>query len=200
MKKILIFGSGGHAYSCFDVIRSLKNYNFSGFVSQNKIVNRKKDLIIGCEINVKDLRLKNKFACIGIGQIKNYKPRKRIVNLVKKYKFILPKIISSKSYVSDTASIDEGTIVMHNVTINATVVIGKYCIINTGSIIEHNVKINDYCHISTGVILNGQVSIGEGTFIGSGTIIKENIKVGKNCIIGMGSVIKKDVPNYAIFK
>ena len=70
------------------------------------------------------------------------------------------------SYVSKHASIDEGTIVMHRVAVNAAAKVGKNCILNTGAVIEHDVVIKDTCHIATCAVVNGGTVVGENCFIG----------------------------------
>ena len=193
--KIIIIGNGGQARSCLDVINTIKKIKFSGFVSKLK-----EDGVIGSDKNLKELRKKFNNAIIGVGQIKSPLLRKKIYKNLKNLNFNFPVIISPYSYVSKNSRINEGTIVMHNVSVNYGANIGKHCIINTSSIIEHDVCVDDFCHISTGAILNGGVNIGNGSFIGSGTVIKENVKIGKNCIIGMGSVIKRNLPDNAIIR
>lgn len=193
--KIIIIGNGGQARSCLDVINTIKKIQFSGFVSKAR-----EDGVIGSDKNLKEIRKKFNNAIIGVGQIKSPLLRKKIYKNLKNLNFNFPVIISPYSYVSKSSKINEGTIVMHNVSVNYGANIGKHCIINTSSIIEHDVCVDDFCHISTGAILNGGVKIGNGTFIGSGTVIKENVKIGKNCVIGMGSVVKKNLPDNAIIR
>ena len=88
---------------------------------------------------------------------------------------------------------------MHGI-VNASVQIGRNCIVNSQSLLEHGVKVDDHCHISTGALVNGDVTIGRGSFVGSGAVIKEGVRVGDNVIIGAGQVVLRDVPNDAVVK
>ena len=63
----------------------------------------------------------------------------------------IPKIKSPYSYISKHSNFDEGTIILHDVIVNANVNIGKNCIINSKSLLEHDVIIGDHSHISTNV-------------------------------------------------
>ena len=193
-RKFYIFGSGGHAKSCIDVIESnnlnkvvavifKKKRPSDPYFSKYKLINENK--LYG---NYKNLN-----ALIGIGQIKTNTPRKEVFKLIKKKKFKLTPVISTTAFVSKTSKINEGTIVMHTTYIGPNASVGRNCIINTGSIIEHDVKIGNHCHIATGCKINGNVSISNNCFIGSGTIIKEGVKIQSGKIIPMGSVIKKNV-------
>ena len=191
MNKIIIIGSGGHAKVCLETILSIKKYKFIGLIDKKikkKILDYK---IIGGDENLAALRKKVKFACIGIGQIKNYKIREKKFKQLKKLKFILPKIISPYAIVSKFSKIGEGTIVMHGAIIHPGAKIGKNCIINTNSIIEHDVEVKDNCHISTKAIINGSSTIEKNSFIGSGTVVVNNVFLKKNSFIKAGSIITK---------
>ena len=48
---------------------------------------------------------------------------------------------------------------MHCAFLNAGVVVGKNCIINTRAHLEHDVHVGDHCHISTSAVLNGDVTV-----------------------------------------
>ena len=168
MKKIVIIGCGGHANSCVEILENKRGYSILGFICNNK---NKKNLdykILGNDGKISIIKKKCKNALIGVGQIKDYKKRLRLFNLLKKEGFNIPKVIAKTAYVSKNVKILEGTIVMNKAFINKNVYIGKNSIINTGAIIEHDVKIGSNCHISTGVIVNGGTVIGDNCFVGSG--------------------------------
>ena len=193
MKYIYLFGAGGHALSCIDVIEKEKKYKIIGlfdnkFSQKDKVLNY--PILDQKKISNKDYKNK-RYGLVCVGQIKTSKIRERIFNELLKQGFEPATAISPFSSVSNESKIGKGTIVMHGSIINPKAKIGKNCIINTGCIIEHEVVIEDHCHISTGAILNGGVLVKAGSFIGSGSIIIQNKTIGKNSIIPMGSIIKK---------
>tara|TARA_B110000444_G_scaffold176094_1_gene164723 strand:+ start:846 stop:1427 length:582 start_codon:yes stop_codon:yes gene_type:complete len=193
MKNLVIFGAGGHSKSCIEIILQDKRYKINKIIglpgtSESKILNFKVD---NTDHDLEKLRLKNKNAFIGIGQIKTPAPRVKIYNTLIKNNFLLPSFLSKNSYVSKNSEINDSCIIMNKVNINSGVTIHSNCIVNTGAIIEHDVNVEKHCHISTGAILNGGVIIGEGSFIGSGSIIHELVKIKKNSIIPAGSIVKK---------
>lgn len=201
-ESLLLIGAGGHANSCIDVIELENRFEIAGFVDQKSKVGSSilGYPVLGSDEDLENLYQKHKYAFICVGQIKNFETR---VNLYKKLKTIgynLPKIISPKAYVSKTAIVEEGTIIMHHALINQNATVGKNCIINSGSILEHDVQIGDHIHVSTSCVLNGGVKVGNFTFIGSGTIVKEMVEIGSTVIIGMQSKILKNVENGCVFK
>jgi sugar O-acyltransferase (sialic acid O-acetyltransferase NeuD family) len=195
MKQILLIGGGGHCISCIDVIETENIYKIKGIIlpsleNTNPVLGYK---ILGTDNDITKLTSDIPNILICIGQIKSFERRKKMFENLKNFEVNFPIIKSPNSHCSSHAAYGEGTIIMHNCTINANSKIGENCIVNNHSLIEHDVKIEGHCHISTGAIINGGVQIGEGSFIGSGSIIKENVKIGKGVIIGAGQKILKDI-------
>jgi sugar O-acyltransferase (sialic acid O-acetyltransferase NeuD family) len=100
--------------------------------------------------------------------------------------------------ISDSASIEEGTVVMQGAIIQSSVKIGKHCIINTGTSVDHDCIIHDYVHLAPRCTLCGNVEIGEGSFIGAGTVVIPNVRIGKWAVIGAGSVVTRDIPDNVV--
>ena len=195
MIKICIFGSGGHAASCIDLIESTNKYKIVGIISKNtKDVGKKfldKYKILGTDKDLKKIVKTCKNITIGVSFYRELTLRNRIFRNLKNLGFNLPVICSPKSYISNGSIIGEGSQIFHGVTINKNVTIEKNCIINSHSLIEHDVIIKENSQISTGVILNGGCKIGENTFIGSGSVLRENIILKRKTFIKIGSIIKE---------
>ena len=191
MKKIILLGGGGHCKSCIDVIENENKYKIIG------IIDKKKNFLLNYKVfpesYLNKKLIKNNYAFVTVGQIKNYKVRVKLFNRLKYLGFQIPSIISPSAYISKHAVIGQGTIVMHRAIVNAGAIIGNNCIINTNSLIEHDVVIGDHTHISTKATINGGVVIGNKVFVGSRSIIKDNIKIGERSIVGAGLYIKKNL-------
>jgi len=192
MEDIILIGGGGHCKSVIDVIEEENRFNIAGVVekkhcSEGKILNYD---VIGSDEDLDYLVKKIKYAIISVGQIYTVELRIKLFEQAKKTGFILPCIVSPRAYVSKYATIGEGTVIAHDVLINANVEIGKNCIINSKALIEHDSKVKDNCHISTGALINGGVMVGENSFVGSGAITKQNISIRENSFIKAGSVVK----------
>jgi sugar O-acyltransferase (sialic acid O-acetyltransferase NeuD family) len=199
---IVIVGAGGHALSCIDVIEQENKFKIAGLVGLDHEIG---SIINGYRVIASDNELKSlaKFypsALVSVGQIKNVDTRIILFKKCIDAGFSLETIISPFSYVSKSAKIGKGSIIMHGVIINNLAKIGHNCIINSRSLIEHGSRVGDNTHLSTGVIINGDVKIGKNCFIGSGSIVKEGITIGPNSLIGMGQIIKKNFQRKMIFK
>ncbi len=201
MKKTLILiGGGGHCRACIDVIESSEIFHIAGIVDLPDRINQRISGygVVGCDEDLPDLVNKYKNVLITLGQIENYNKRIKFFKQIKELGGSLPVIISQFAYVSQNASVDEGTIVMHHAMINAGAKVGRNCIINSKALVEHDTIIEDTCHISTGAIINGGCKILKNTFIGSRAIVKEGVTIGKNSIVGAGSVVINDVPEKSL--
>ena len=185
-KEIYLIGGGGHCKSCIDVIEQVQLYKIKGIIDVEH--NRGKEilpkyLIIGTDNDIDNIAKSNPYFFLTIGHMKDCSARRNLFFSLSKKKLRFPVIISPLAFVSKYATIDEGTIVMHNAVVNAGAKVGKNCIINTGAIVEHDVEIGNFCHISTGAIINGGTKIAENTFIGSNSVCKENIFIEKEKFI-----------------
>ncbi|TRX20887.1 acetyltransferase [Flavobacterium franklandianum] len=105
--------------------------------------------------------------------------------------------IHQTAFVSPSATVGFGSVIMLRAIINADAKIGNHVIINTAAIIEHECCIDDFVHISPNVTLSGNVSIGLGSHLGAGVIVIPGIKIGKWCTVGAGTVVINDIPDRA---
>jgi len=193
MEPIILIGGGGHCLSCIDVLRLENKFRIVGIIDTlNKVGTTLSGIkVIGTDDDISSLVGKYKNFLVTIGQIKSSEKRITIYNKVKVSGGKLPSVISPKAYVSTSAFIDEGTIIMHNAFVNAYAVIGKNCIINTGALIEHEAIIGDFCHISTQAVVNGQVIVGKKSFLGSNSVISNNVALPDEIIVAAGACIFK---------
>tara|TARA_Y100000389_G_scaffold205091_1_gene263030 strand:- start:25114 stop:25692 length:579 start_codon:yes stop_codon:yes gene_type:complete len=192
MRKIILIGGGGHCKSAIDVIEQEGKFKIAGIVDKKNLLgsNVLGYPVIGTDNDINRLAKKYQNALITLGFIKNPTLRIKLFNLAKKTGFKLPSIVSPRAYVSRHSKIGIGTIVMHNVVVNANSFIGDNCIINSKALIEHDCLISSHTHISTNAVINGGVKVGAKCFIGSNVTSKNNIKIKKNSFKKAGSIIK----------
>ena len=194
-KNLILIGAGGHARSCIDVIEQEGRFSIIGLVGIESEIGLQVNgyEVIGTDKDLSTLIGKAQFALITLGQISTPDARASLYQRASKAGFDLANVVSPSAYVSPSAQIGKGTIVMHGVIINAGVKVGSNCIINSRSLLEHDTQVSDNCHISTGAILNGGVLVEEGCFIGSGTIVKEGVSIGERSVVGMGSLLRSNL-------
>lgn len=194
MNKIILIGAGGHARSCIDIIELSGKFRIVGLVERDNAVIQENlgYPIIGSDKDLQILRQKYEYAIVTVGQIKSPATRIRIFQQLQKLEFKLPVIQSPRAYVSKHSKIGNGTIISHDVIVNANAKIGENCIINNRALIEHDAVVCDHCHIATGAIINGEVKVCSESFVGSGVITKQSITIGSKSFIRAGLTIKHD--------
>jgi sugar O-acyltransferase (sialic acid O-acetyltransferase NeuD family) len=192
MKEILLIGDGGHSKSVIDVLEQEGQFKIAGIVGTSISIGY--DVlgyqVIGDDSDIYRFSKTYKYAIVAVGQIHSPETRIKIFSLLMKSGFVLPSIISPRSYVSKHAVIGRGSIIMHDAVVNANAVIGDNCIINSKALIEHDSVIHSHCHISTSATINGNVKVGEGSFIGSGVVTNNSIVIKKNSFIKAGALVK----------
>ena len=191
-KEIILVGGGGHCRSCIDVIEQENRFKIAGIVEQPGKHKSESVLgypVIGDDDNLGILKKQYDYALITIGQIGSFNLRQRLFNILKTMGFVLPVVISPFAHVSKHAEIQEGTIIMHRVIVNAGADVGKNCILNTGCLVEHDVKIGDHTHISTMAVLNGEAAVGPCSFVGSNAIIVNGANLPEGYFFKAGCLI-----------
>lgn len=189
MKNLYLIGGGGHCRSCIDVIELEGKFSIKG------IFDKKENIgtsvlgypVIGCDEDLINFISPENFFLITVGQIKSAEIRISLFLKLKSLKANIATIISPRAYVSPHAQLAEGTIVLHDVLVNASAKVGVNCILNSKSLIEHDTKIGNYCHVSTAAIVNGGCEIEEECFIGSNAVLMEGILIPTKSIIPAGS-------------
>lgn len=187
---MIIYGASGHAKVVIDILNSLKSHSLDFIIDDNPDIKELLGYKVEHEITDEMSGQKTVLA-IGNNRIRFKLAQK----LNQKY---CSSLIHSSAIISDTISIEEGTVVMARAVINADTSIGKHCIINSGAVIEHDVHLEDFVHISPGATITGNVSVGEGTQIGAGATVIPGVKIGKWATIGAGAVIIENIPDFAV--
>lgn len=203
-EKLVLLGGGGHCKACIDVIQEEGRFDIAGIVegvhastgaagTPGETGSVMGYPVIGTDEDLPRMIHEYRNFLITVGQISNPGVRIRLFDQIRSLGGHLPVIISPNAYVSRTALVGPGTIVMHHAVVNAEARIGSNCIINTGALIEHESVTGDHCHISTYAILNGQCQVGSRTFIGSRTVLANNVSVADDTLVSAGSVILRSL-------
>jgi acetyltransferase EpsM len=189
-RKLYVFGASGHGKVVAELL-SNTNCKIEALIDDSpKSANLNSIPIINSLEIVKPASDVAMIIAIGNNLI-----RRKISVRFSDYEFFTS--IHKTAFVSPSATVGLGTVVMVHAIINADAKIGKHVIINTAALIEHECSIADFVHISPKVILSGNVSIGLGSHLGSGVIVIPGIKIGKWCTIGAGTVVINDIPDGA---
>lgn len=204
-KKVVIFGSGGHARSILTEILKDNEFKVLGFVDENKARGTLVELYDGVKYevisdlgNLHEVIDENTYGVIGVGL--NYLRQKIANEVINKYPdFKWAKIISKNSIINGNVNINDGTIIMSASIINTGTNLGRHCIINTRTILEHDNIFGDFTSTGPNVTTGGNVVVDTCSHIGLGTIVNNNIKISENTIIGSKSLCTKNCEANSIY-
>lgn len=91
--------------------------------------------------------------------------------------FAAEPIIHSAGWVSASARLGAGTVVLAGAVVQPNVQIGQAVIINSGAIVEHDSLVGDGTHVAPGAVVLGGCHIGSCCMIGAGSVILPGAKV-----------------------
>tara|TARA_B100001250_G_scaffold414630_1_gene454982 strand:- start:6402 stop:7433 length:1032 start_codon:yes stop_codon:yes gene_type:complete len=181
---ILIYGIGGHAGMCIDILKKDKKYNLVGFIDDNE----KKDPVYSLKYfgssDVIDGLAKSglKNIILGIGFLNNLKKRDMIYKKLSKV-FNIPSIIHPSAIIENTVKIKRGCQIMAGSIIGSNSYISENCIINSGAIISHDTSIGSSSHITPGAVIAGNVNIGKRVILGMCATIYVSVNIADDVII-----------------
>tara|TARA_R110002020_G_scaffold367683_3_gene579570 strand:- start:31206 stop:31901 length:696 start_codon:yes stop_codon:yes gene_type:complete len=129
-------------------------------------------------------------AAIAIG---NNHLRRRLALKVRGFGCNTPVLLHERAWVSPTALIEQGGVVMAGAVINAAARIGEDAIVNTMAIVEHDCILGTAVHAASRSVMGGTCNVGDATLFGIGATARPGITIGQDVIIGAGCVVVTDV-------
>lgn len=178
-RRLIIIGCGGHGRVCAEIAETM--YEEVYFLDDNP-----KDDSIGCVSDYGKYINFDFFVAIG-----DNKTRKKITESLKGANIV--SLVHKDAYVSPTAIIGKGTVVMAGAVVNTNTVLGEGTIVNTLSSIDHDCTIGDYSHVAVGAHIAGGCAVEDLCLIGAGSVIINNINVCSGTVIGAGAAVVKNI-------
>lgn len=200
---VVIYGGGGHAKMCIEMITQSEKYTIKGVIDDNKPVGTQifNVPVIGNENDLTEFQIKGLTKVIlGIGAVLNHKSRNHLYKSIQSKLLDIPTIIHSTAMVEPSVKIGKGNQIMQGAIVGSDVTIGNNCIINSGCIISHDTVIGNNVHIAPGAIIAGGVTIQDNTVIGMGSTLFLGVSIGKNVSINNGVHIFKDIADNEIVR
>ncbi|WFF74546.1 PglB [Proteiniclasticum sp. QWL-01] len=87
------------------------------------------------------------------------KLRERFYVMIHDYGFEIPILIHPSSYVSPSATIQKGVIVLPKAVVNTKTIIEKGSIVGPGAVIDHDSFIGAFAHVDAGSVLKARSKI-----------------------------------------
>ena len=192
--KISIIGSGGHCRPMLDVLNEqYKNSKKIIYDLDYSSQSKKNEKILNTRVSgsFEDYLKNNKSQTyLAIG---NNEKRKKIYNLIKKKKILLPNLIAENSTRSNYLTIGNSNFINKKAFLGTSVIIGNNNIINSEAVVEHETVIKNHSHIGPKCVIGGRAEIGNQVFLGLGSKVLHRVKICDNCTIGAGTIVNKDI-------
>jgi len=193
-KKVVIFGSGGHAKVVLEILEEMGGYEVVGVVEKARPV---ASSFLGYPVLSEEDDLKHRAGVVAIGD--NWKRQQAARNILEKWPdFQFITAIHPNAQVSHRARIGQGTVVMGGAIIHPDVRIGNHCVVNTSASIDHDCLVENFASIAPGCTLGGTTQVGECTAVALGAKVIHKIKIGAHCVIGAGSVVLEPIPSHCV--
>ncbi len=198
MKQIVVFGAGGAAKGCLQIISDInkqsRKYAFLGFLDENQ--DRHGTLFMGYPI-LGDYAWfrENPNAGVVVG-IADPFAKRRVVHRIRSLGhdgFVT--IIHPRAWVADDIPIGCGSIVYAMATVNASAQLGDFALVNMHATIGHDSIIGDYAMIAPGARVLGHAHVGTGAQMGANSVLFHEKTLGDWSILGAGSVAIKSIPS-----
>ena len=165
MKKLLILGAGGYGKTIADLAAQLGCYDQIAFLDDGYtgegILGRCDEFAVFADSQTE------MYPAFGNNEI-----RINWLNKLLKTGIFVPTLVHPRAYVSPTAKIGTGSMVLPMAVVNTGVTIMEGCIINIGTLVDHDCVIEAGCHLAPGAIIKAENRLPSGTKVESGTIVE----------------------------
>ena len=164
MKKLLILGAGGYGKTVADVTAQLNRYDEIAFLDDQ----REGESILGRCADYADFAQEYEiYPAFG-----NNEFRMRWLNTLLEAGICVPTLVHPRAYVSPTAKLGIGTVVLPMAVVNTGVTVKNGCIVNIGALIDHDSVIEEGVHLAPAAVVKAENRIPCGSKIDSGTVIE----------------------------
>ena len=190
--EILILGDGGHA-SC--VAEAANSMGFA--VTKCLALSREDETFQATTKEIEQLDLGKIALALGIGH--NFARQSLYNHLTSIFSQAhFPNIVHATAWVSPSAAIDQGTVVLAYGSVGPQAVLRTGSLLNTGASLDHDSTLGEFAALGPGARTGGNVTIGPRTMIGLQAGILQGRIVGEDSVVGAQSLVLEDIPSLSV--
>lgn len=164
-RRVLILGRGGFGTQLAELLVHSGRYTEALFLDDNapnaagKLADlARPDLLAACP---------DAFAALG-----NNPLRLQLLRRLAEAGYALPVFVHPAAFVTPSAQLGAGTVVLPFCFVGARVRTGQGCILNAGAVIDHDAVLGDAVHAAPGAIVKAGVHLDACTKVESGQILR----------------------------
>ncbi len=205
VERTLLFGAGGHAKVCVDLLRRIPGPPVAGAVEFGW---RAGSTVAGIPVLGDDSddtlrRLHDQgftAAVVAVGSLDRRSRRIEILDRLLAIGFSVPPLIHPDASVDPSAEIGVGVQVMAGAVVSADARLGDICIINSNAVVSHDCVLGRNVHMAPGAVLAGRVVVGESSTVGMAATVYLGLRIGSNVVVQNGCHIFRDLADGEVAK
>ncbi len=189
--SLVVIGAGGHGIVVAEAARSA-GHDVAGALDARVATlppERAGMPVLGADDEFEQFPRDTCFA-LGIGA---WKPRLEWLARIAGAGYALPPVVHASAWVSPSARLGSGTVVLSNASVCAKAELGAGVIVNTNASVDHDCLLEDGVHVCPGARLAGEVVARRGAWIGLAASVVGGVEIGPRAIVGAGAVCLSDV-------
>ena len=192
-ENLIILGFGGNSYEIFERITQISP-NRNIYFLDDRVTH---SLVVGTLNDISKFESYKKVFMIGSPT--SISSRKEIFNQLKIPLEQLESFRDPSSWISESARIGIGSVVMWKSYIGSNSDLGNNTIIMPGVFVGHDTVLGEFSVVAANASIASGVTIGPQSYLGANCTIREGISIGEESFIGAGAVVVKDVPPKSTF-
>ncbi len=165
-KNLLVLGADGHGLVVREVAESMGVFDKIDFLDGES-----SDVAIGKLNDNEKFTGEYSYAFPAFG---NSELRTQWIAKLEENCFTIPVLIHPTAYISPSASVYPGSVIVAKAMVNTNSVIEKGCILSIGAIVDHDTFIGFGCHIDCGAIIKAHCMVKAHTKVDSGVVYKRS--------------------------
>ncbi len=115
-----------------------------------------------------------------------------------------PQYLKFDRATTSGVRIGAGTVIREQVTINRSILAGKFttigegCFLMAASHVAHDCEVGNHVVLANGALLAGHVSVGDHSFLGGVAAIHQFCRIGESVMVAGHAAITRDVPHFTM--
>ena len=182
-KAVLIYGASEYGAVLRDLVSDL-GLAFAGYVDDwnagTGVIGGFAEMVRNCKADECDV-------VIAVGY-KHLRARRELAQRIKAHGFGLPSLVHSRAYLSATARLSEGCVVMAGAIVDTSAALGELTVLWPGAIVNHHSILEGNTFMCPASTVCGNTRVGIDCFVGAGATVVDGIVVPAATFVKAGSV------------
>ena len=192
--KIVIVGNGGHASSVSEAASS-QGFQVDCLLDTSEDTSGGEFAELLSALKKIDLSSTSLAMGLGTNHLRSM-AFERIHSIFPGVQF--PVIIHSSAWVSPTASLGQGAVVLAQASVGSGSTLGVGALINTGASLDHDSTLGDFASLGPGARTAGNTLIGPRTMLGLQAGVLQGLTIGEDTVVGAHSLVVEDIPPLSV--